>query len=342
MTFFFNTGELSAMKARASKTSDRGMRGRFLAVVLMAAAVAGCRNETPTPFQGYVEGDYVQVAAPVGGRLVSLAVSKGAEIRQGEPLFRLEEEPEAAEAASAGEALRQARARLADLRKGSRPTEVAALKAKLAEAEAALRLAKAEHRRRASLFERQAVSREELDRAATQYTQAQAQVAALSAEIETANLGGRSDAVAAAEADVAGAEARLSKARWSLEQKNRSAPRTGRVFDTFYEPGEWVPAGRPVVSLLPPENVKIRFFVPEPVVASFTVGRRVRVGFDGGGPVTAEIRYVSPEAEYTPPVIYSTQNRASLVFLLEASVPAQDAVRLHPGQPVDVFPEPAS
>jgi len=109
------------------------------------------------------------------------------------------------------------------------------------------------------------------------------------------------------------------------------------VQDTLYVQGEWVPAGSPVISLLPPENIKIRFFVTEKGLGGLRLGQTVKISCDSCGPaINANISYVSPQAEYTPPVIYSKENRSKLVFLIEAKTSPVDAIKLHPGQPVDV------
>jgi len=100
--------------------------------------------------------------------------------------------------------------------------------------------------------------------------------------------------------------------------------------------GEWVPAGRPVVSILPPGNVKARFYVPETVLGSLQVGRKIEIRCDGcPAPLEAQISYLSSQAEYTPPVLYTREQRQKLLFLVEARI-AQGAAPLHPGQPVDV------
>jgi HlyD family secretion protein len=156
------------------------------------------------------------------------------------------------------------------------------------------------------------------------------------AELATARLGARSDQQQAATAAVGAARARLEQAQWALAQKRQAAPAGGLVFDTLFQVGEYVPAGRPVVSLLPPGNIKVRFFVPEPALSRLRVGQAVTVQVDGGASLTATIDYLAPRAEYTPPVIYSRETRAKLVFLAEARPAAADAARLHPGQPVEV------
>ena len=107
--------------------------------------------------------------------------------------------------------------------------------------------------------------------------------------------------------------------------------------DTLYRQGEYVAAGSPVVELLPPDHLKVRFFVPEEWVARVKVGATAQVSFDGGkAPLTATISYISTEAEYTPPVIYNRENRASLVYMIEARFAPSDAADVRPGQPVDV------
>ena len=107
--------------------------------------------------------------------------------------------------------------------------------------------------------------------------------------------------------------------------------------DTLYREGEWVPAGSPVVRMLPPENVKLRFFVPQSIAGGLKPGRNVSVSCDGcAAAVPATVTYISSEPEYTPPVIYSNETRAKLVFMVEARPTAEDGSRLRPGQPVAV------
>jgi HlyD family secretion protein len=149
---------------------------------------------------------------------------------------------------------------------------------------------------------------------------------------------GRDEEIKAAEAAVSAAKASLAQAEWRLAQKTGIAPAGGVIVDTLYRPGEMVPAGLPVVQLLPPENIKLRFFVPEAVVARIAVGQTVRATCDGcGPPVAAIVRFISPQAEFTPPVIYSREQRTRLVFMVEAR-PSQHPEALRVGQPIDVEP----
>jgi HlyD family secretion protein len=159
----------------------------------------------------------------------------------------------------------------------------------------------------------------------------------MSANLSTARLGGRSDEVSAAQAEVEAAKARVEQAAWTLSQKSQAAPAAGLVFDTLFTQGEWVPAGKAVAVLLPPQNLKVRFFVPEEKVGALSVGQEAQVRFDGDKTAVAvRISYVSAQAEYTPPILYSSDNRAKLVFLVEAKPAPEQSALLHPGQPVDV------
>jgi HlyD family secretion protein len=159
----------------------------------------------------------------------------------------------------------------------------------------------------------------------------------LQAQLRAGRLGGRVDARAAAEAEVQAARAALAQIEWRLEQKAVSAPLAARVEDTLYRVGEWVNAGAPVVTLLDPAALKLRFFVPETEVARIAVGQRVLAHCDGcAAPIPAAVRFVAREAEFTPPVIYSRGSREKLVFMVEASPAPADAVKLKAGLPVDV------
>ena len=130
---------------------------------------------------------------------------------------------------------------------------------------------------------------------------------------------------------------RLTQTDWSFLQKRQSAPQAGLVYDTLYRQGEWVAAGKPVVALLPPQNIKVRAFVPETRVGSIHYGEEVRVTVDGvRDPFIGKVSYISPHAEYTPPVIYSRESRAKLVFMIESVFGPAISAKLNPGQPVDV------
>jgi len=304
---------------------------------LLAAVLAGCGDAPPDRLQGYAEGEYVRVASPFAGQLAKLAVRRGDPVTAGAPLFALEQENEAAQRREAADRVASAQAQLANLRKAKRPSEIEAVRAELVQAEADLKLAAANLRRSEELYRQNFISGERLDDVRNQAARARGQVEEMRAQLATARLAARPDEIRAAEAEVAAARAALAQADWRLAQKAQRAPESGLVQDTLFVQGEWVPAGAPVVNLLPPANIKVRFFVPEARVGALQPGQPVTVTCDGcAGPIAAQITYIAPQAEYTPPVIYSRERREKLVFLVEARPSAADAPKLHPGQPVEV------
>jgi HlyD family secretion protein len=141
----------------------------------------------------------------------------------------------------------------------------------------------------------------------------------------------------AAQHNVNAYERGLAQANWRFSQKVQPAPAGGLVYDTYYRPGEWVAAGSPVASILPPEYMKVRFFLPESRLGEFPIGAPVEIRMDGlAAPLEGKVSFVSPSAEYTLPIIYSRENRNKLVFLAEARLAPDQAKQLHPGAPVEV------
>ena len=284
-----------------------------------------------------MEGEFVRVSAPIGGQLMKLAVARGAEIKAGAALFTLESASEVAGVAESEAKLARSEAQLENLRKGKRPVEMAMVEAQLAQAEANGQLAAANRARQEKLATERTVSAATLDEARAAIN-ARARVSELRAMVEQGKLGARADEISAAESDVEAARRTLSQAKWKLDQKSQGAPAGGRVTDTFFREGEMVASGMPVVEILPPENVKARFFVPQEQLPSLPPGTPVQVRSDGGKTtIQARVVRVASQAEYTPPYIYSRENRSHLVFLVEARPdnPA-DAIKLPPGLPVEV------
>lgn len=319
------------------QATRRGRAGAALPLLAGLALLAGCGRGPTGRFQGYVEGEFVYLGAPLAGTLTTLAVSRGAEVTAGQMLFELEHEAEAAALREAEHRVAQAQARLADLQKGRRPSELASLEAQLQRAQANLSLSTLDLRRREQLRDGNVIAPEELDAAKSRREADRAQAASLEADLATARLGARADEIAAAQADVEAAQAAQVRAQWAVTQKRQAAPTNAVVQDTLYRPGEFVPAGNPVVALLPPTNVRVRFFVPQAELVSVRPGRGVLVTLDGyTNAIPATVNYVSPQAEFTPPVIYSQENRAKFVFMVEATFRPGDAPALRPGQPADV------
>jgi len=290
-------------------------------------------------YSGYVEADYVMVTSSVGGTLMHLDVARGDQVEKGAPLFGLDDAAERAARDEATARLAQAQSQLADLQVGRRQPEIDAIVAQHAQAEAALRQSEADFERQMQLRNTRVSSQKQLDDARAQRDHDQSRLDELDAQLKVAQMPAREDEIHAAEAAVSMAQASLAQAEWRLGQKSGTAPAAALVYDTLYRPGEMAPAGLPVVQLLPPGNVKVRFFVPQAVVAQIAVGQTVKVSCDGCTPVTATVRFISPRAEYTPPVIYSREERSRLVFMIEAR-PTEHPEALRVGQPVDVVVTP--
>lgn len=301
------------------------------------ALLAGCNNGAPAGWSGYAEGDYVYIAAPLAGRLEQLAVQAGQTVQRGAPLFTLDDE---AERAARDEALARAagaQAQAANTESGRRRDEVAVTAAQLAQARAQAALAASELARQRQLVAQGFVSQARLDDAQTAVGQTRARVAELEAAVRVARLPARRDERVAAAAQAEAASQAVRGSDWRSAQKQQHAPVDAQVADTYFRAGEYVPAGQPVLALLPNGAVKARFFVPEAEIATLAAGQAVLLACDGcGAPIAARISRIATRAEYTPPVIYSNEQRARLVFLVEARPDAKDAARLHPGQPLDV------
>jgi HlyD family secretion protein len=305
--------------------------------LLLALLLAACSEPKPAALQGYIEGEYVRVAAPFAGTLVRLDAQRGQQVVAGAPLFALEAENESAARREAEERLRRAEAQVEDLRKGRRATEIEAVRQQLAQGEAASSYSQKELARVDDLVNKGFVSRQKLDEARAARDRDRGRVAELQAELATARSGARPDELRAAQAEAQAARAALAQADWRFRQKSVASTVSGAVTDTLFAQGEWVPAGSPVVAILPPANVKARFYVPEGRLAAVSVGQKVSLGCDAcAAPIEATITFIAPQAEFTPPVIYSKESRAKLVFLVEAKPAPQDGAKLHPGQPIDV------
>lgn len=287
-------------------------------------------------FQGYVEGDFVYMSSSQAGQLAHLYVQRGQEVKAGEGLFALESIREAALVAQREEELNSVAALLNDMLTGQRPLELDVTRAQLAQTKAQARDSALNLKRAEALYAKEAIAKAELDNFRALADTDAARVEQMQKQLGVGELADREERIKAQEAMVEAARASLAQARWTFEQKNVAAYQAGLVYDTMYSEGEWVPAGSSVARLLPPQNIYVRFFVPEGSLAGLAAGQQVIIRLDNASDIPAVIRYISKEAEYTPPVIFSNDTRDKLVYMVEAYPAPQDAARLHPGQPVRV------
>ena len=313
--------------------SYRSRLGASASALLLVA----CAKPADTGWSGYVEGDYVYVAAPLAGALANLAVQRGQTVARGAALFTLDDASERAARDEAAARLDSTRAQASNADKGKRVDEIAVTQAQRAQAQAQAALAATELARQQQLVSEGFISASRLDDARTAARQTQARVAELDAALRVAQLPARADERSAAAATAQAAQFALRQMQWREQQMRQSAPADGRVADTYFRVGEWVGAGQPVLALLPRGATKARFFVPERELGAIAVGQPVAISCDGcGAPIAARIDFISTQAEYTPPVIYSNAQRSRLVFMVEARPDTKDGERLKPGQPVDV------
>lgn len=306
------------------------------AALLSLLAALGLAAAPPSMVQGYVEAEYVLVAPQFSGTLETLSVARGETVRPGQPLFALERQAETLATERAEAEASQKAAQLADLLKGKRQPELDALVALRDQAAAAFQLAKTNFERDEPLLQTKAISQADLDARRAALDQARAKLEEAEAQLAVGQQSvGRDDAIRAAEAALVAANAFRAEAQWRLDQKKRFAPSGAFVFDTMYREGEYIQAGQPVISLLPPENIKVRFFVTEPLLGRIKPEEKVQILVQGS-PIAARVSYISPKAEYSPPQLFNRDNREKLLYMIEAK-PETLSLALHPGQPVDVL-----
>lgn len=293
-----------------------------------------------TNYLGYVEGETIMIASPVAGRIVERKAEKGSAVAADDIVFRIDAAQQDAEISRLDAAIVTAEAQLANLQTGKRNEEQAITLAQRQEVEAALDLARAELQRATSLTTTGAAAVARWDTAQSQVKQLEARLLQIDATLHVGELGGREAEIAAARSRIEEARAALAQAKVKRDELGPRAPVAAQVENTFFDVGEWVQAGQPVVSLMPPGDVRLRFYVPETAIAGVAPGTVVRFACDGcAGPREARVTSVASQPEYTPPVIYSQSARAKLVYLVEAK-PVDAAGVLRPGLPIEVEPQP--
>ncbi|MER9108582.1 HlyD family efflux transporter periplasmic adaptor subunit [Mesorhizobium sp. M0848] len=308
----------------------------FLCSLPLAAQLfSACAPAAPLAV-GYVEGDYVLLAPIEVAQVETVTVKRGDRVVLGTTVVTLESADAKIAVAQAEAGLAQAQAQLADLQIGKRPEEIAVLKAEVDMASAQAADAKRKYDRAADLFKRGAGTQADFDTASATLETANAQVGQANANLAVGGLPARPETIKAADNQVKQAQAALEQAQWRLSKRVLAAPSPGRVNDVIRNPGDTSGPTAPVISILPDGAVKLSVYIPESAFSSVKVGTLLGVHCDGCGPdVKARVSYVSPDPEFTPPVIYSLENRQKLVYLVEAR-PEGDAGPLQPGQIVDV------
>lgn len=290
----------------------------------------------PVGYTGYIEANYVHVASVSPGRITRIVAAEGQVVETGDLLVVLDASQQTALLLAAEARVAAARATLENLATGSRSEELDVIRASLGKAEADLTLARTNLARSEQLEKAGTVSaaKVELDRNAV--ATAEAQVNQLRAQLTVAELPARSAQQVAAEANLAAAEADAQRARLDLDERQVHAPIAGVIERFYYSAGEVAAIGTPLASILPAQALEARFFVPEAARSSLAMGQSVTVTCDGCVDLAATVTHIASEPQTTPPVIYSSEERSRLVYLVEARI--EGATTVQPGQPVTVLP----
>lgn len=272
---------------------------KSMIVFLTALLCVSCSSDSSQKTQGYVEGSLTYITSPVSGVLKTLLVDRGSNVKQGEKLLVLEAQPE--------QDLLQAAA--ANLKQALASRDIIA---------ANLAYAKITYERNLVLYRKKAIQASQLDNSKSTYDATKAQWVQ-------------------ANAAIASTSALLAEAKWRQDQKVMYAPLNASVFDTYYRLGEYTVANQPILSLLAPGDIKVIFYAGEKVLGKIKLNDKISVTCDGCSQYyTGQIRFISQIAEYTPPVIYSNETNEKLIYRIEAEFPRDQAIQLHPGQPVTV------
>lgn len=300
-----------------------------------ASLLSACAGPAPLAV-GYVEGDYVLLAPIEVAQVNSIAVRRGDRVEPGKPIALMEAADTNIAVAQAEGALAQAKAFLADLKLGKRPEEIAVLEAAVRSAKAQADEAQRTLTRTQDLTKRGVATQAQLDDAMTQVEVAQAAIGQSTANLAVGRLPARTETINAAENAVKVTQAQLDQARWRLSERTIEAPAPGRITDVIRNPGDLAGPSAPVLSMLPDGAVKLMVYIPQADFSSVRIGTLLSVNCDGCAPdLKARVSYVSPDPEFTPPVIYSLETRQKLVYLVEAR-PVDPSSPLQPGQIVDV------
>lgn len=304
------------------------------ALPLISALFAACASPMPLA-TGYVEGEYVQIAAVSAAQIVDVPVRSGDRVVAGQLLVNLERRDAEIALAQADAALSRAESQLENLRQGRRPEEIRVIEASLVSARAQAGEARRTADRLIDLSDRGVATETQRDDAATAAEVAEARVAEIEASLAVAKLPAREGEIAAAEAALREATAARDHAQWVLEKRDLLAPAAGVVTDVLRRPGEIATVGQPVLAFLPDGAVRLRLYLPQADLAKLDIGTQLDVHCDACPEgLTATVSYIANGPEFTPPVIYSVGSRQKLVYLIEARPAAESG--LNPGQIVDV------
>jgi HlyD family secretion protein len=291
---------------------------------------------------GTVEATDADLGFQAAGRIARVLVREGDRVEAGAELARLDAREIEAGVAAARSAVGAAEARLAELRQGTRPQEVATAEAALRSAGQRLDEARRDVERARTLFEGGAISRQTLDRAETSLELAQDASIQSSEQLTLLREGPRAETIRAQEALVGQALANLARAEATLANTIVEAPFAGVVTIRHREPGEAVVPGAPVVTLLDPDDRWVRIYVREDLIGRVAIGQPARIAADTyrDRVYAGEVVFIGSEAEFTPRNVQTSEERTKLVYPVKVRITGDPSFDLKPGVPADVTLEP--
>ncbi|MEE3003707.1 MAG: HlyD family efflux transporter periplasmic adaptor subunit [Pseudomonadota bacterium] len=305
----------------------------FLLLVLLSACKTDGEN-----LQGFVDADPVFLNTPVSGRLVELPVAAGTKIAAEQKVFKLSDEALDRHIDALSADLAMNKALLVDAQSGQRQSVIEVIKTQVSQAQASFDLATKNYRRATELKEKGAIDQESFDTYYKEKIRSEAVLNEAKANLKDAKLGARSEIVKAKISAVEISKKNLEKAKVQLSQMVVKAPVSGYILDTYYSNGEWVPAFKPVASLIVPEKYSVKFYLPLKLLATANVGTKFKFYVPGVNKYfTASIRTISQEATYTPPMVFADNNTSKFVYLVKANIEATDLSLFKLGQPVSVI-----
>ncbi|MCF6808593.1 HlyD family efflux transporter periplasmic adaptor subunit [Thiotrichales bacterium 19S9-12] len=306
--------------------------------LILVLLLNGCSSEHSSHINGYIEADLVYVSTPSGGKITELYVQRGQPISKGDQIVDIEQPPYSNLYKQSVEQTLQAKKQAQDLETGeTRSSVIESAKSEVESAKANEDFYHLYLDRAKDLVKTKSMSQQDFDQVQSNALQANANLSKANNQLVTLTSPARELQIQAAEAEANASKANEAYQKWYLDQTNVTSPRSGHIYDIYIWKGERISNDRPIASILVPDQIKVIFFIPEPLLSKINLNKKISVYMDGQeDPINANISFISDIAEYTPPVIYSQSSRKDLVFRVEA-IPEKDKLEsLHPGQPINI------
>ncbi|WP_339068627.1 HlyD family secretion protein [Teredinibacter turnerae] len=284
---------------------------------------------------GYVEAVQFYISAPQAGWINQLNVTEGQPISEGDVVATLDDESQRLAVSQAQAQVAVAQQQALDLGQGARSEEIASTEYLLKSQQATLEESRLALARQKELLAKNLTAKSDFDEADARYSVAKAQVEQTRQQLKLLKLPAREHQLEAARSTEKSAEQALAQQQWQLKQRTITARNSGIVDTLFYRQGEYVSPGTPLLSVIKPDSTKVRFYVSQANLSEISPGQAVKIINDNNDQRQAAITYIGREPEFAPPVLYSNQSRAELVYLVEATLTPASGLR--PGQPVDVY-----